>query len=153
MKFDHTIRTGIFFAAFAIGLGGAAAAFSETSYVMTCRGGGDMKAVAGQRVSQNETFAEITFRRAAQGAGVQAPQPGECAWIDRGVAAGEPNVIYYVDQGVAWTQTVCQHGACWVNTPSQGITTLMKAVSTGQSFQVHVYNDRAGHMVVTRVGP
>ncbi len=56
---------------------------AQQSYLMTCRGGGDMLAIAGQRVSNPHVFVEITYKRAAQGAGVRAPAPGECAWIDR----------------------------------------------------------------------
>lgn len=126
---------------------------AETSYVMTCRGGGDMLAIAGQRVSNPHTFVEITYKRAAQGAGTQAPAPGECAWIDRGVNGDEPDKILFNDMGVAWTQTACQNGRCWTRTPSQPVTTLMNAVTNGQSFQLHVYNDRNGHMLVTKVGP
>ena len=126
---------------------------AQQSYLMTCRGGGDMLAIAGQRVSNPHVFVEITYKRAAQGAGVRAPAPGECAWIDRGVNGDEPNKILFKDMGVAWTQTACQNGRCWTRTPSRPATDLMNAVMNGQPFQLHVYNDRAGNMVVTRVGP
>lgn len=130
-----------------------AAAQAEQSYVMTCRGGGNMQAVAGQRVSNPHVFVEITYQRAAQGAAVQAPAPGECAWIDRGVQGNEPNVIQYNDMGVSWTQTICRAGHCRVNTPSSSAASLMNAVRDGQPFQVHVYNNRNGKMIVTHVGP
>lgn len=139
-------------AAFAL-MAAHTAASAQTTYVMTCRGGGDMQAVAGQRVSNAHVFVEITYRRASQGAAVAAPAPGECAWIDRGVHGDEPNKILFNDMGVSWTQTVCRAGTCWVNTPSSGATSLMNAVRGGQPFQVHVYNDRQGHMLVTKVGP
>lgn len=126
---------------------------AQQSYLMTCRGGGDMLAIAGQRVSDPHVFVEITYKRATQGAGVQAPAPGECAWIDRGVNADEPNKIMFKDMGVSWTQTACQNGRCWTRTPSRPATDLMNAVMNGQPFQLHVYNDRAGNMIVTRVGP
>jgi hypothetical protein len=152
MSFLNPLRTTAL-AAFAALAFHATAASAETSYLMTCRGGGDMQAVAGQRVSNAHVFVEITYKRASQGAGVAAPAPGECAWIDRGVHGDEPNKILFNDMGVSWTQTVCRAGNCWVNTPSGGATALMNAVRSGQPFQVHVYNDRQGHMLVTKVGP
>jgi hypothetical protein len=132
---------------------GALPSAAAQSYVMTCRGGGNMVAVAGQRVSQPHVFVEITYKRGSAGAGVQAPNPGECTWIDRGVNGNEPDKILFDDPGVAWTQTVCRAGGCQVNTPSAPTTNLMNWVRGGQAFQVHVYNDGAGHMVVTKVGP
>jgi len=131
----------------------AAPAVAQTSYVMTCRGGGDMQAVAGQRVSNPHVFVEISFKPGSAGAGVQAPSPGECTWIDRGFRAGEPTKMLFDDNAVAWTQTVCRAGDCRVNTPSSKAMTLMNWVKTGQPFQVHVYNDSAGYMIVTKVGP
>lgn len=137
-------------AALALPAGTAAA---QTTYVMTCRGGGGMVAVAGQRVSQPQVFVEITFARAHQGAGTQAPGPGQCAWIDRGVGSNEPDKLIYTDTSVSWTQTRCTGGRCAVHTPSRGVTALMNAAASGGTFQVHAYNDRKGRFVVTRVGP
>ena len=131
----------------------AAPSIAQTSYVMTCRGGGDMQAVAGQRVSNPHVFVEIIFKPGTAGAGVQAPSPGECTWIDRGFRSGEPTKMLYDDNAVAWTQTICRAGDCWVNTPSSKAATLMNWVKGGQPFQVHVFNNNAGHMVVTKVGP
>ena len=128
-------------------------ATAQTSYVMTCRGGGDMTAVAGQRVSNPHVFVEITFKPGTAGAGVQAPNPGQCTWIDRGLRAGEPTKMIWDDHGVAWTQTVCRAGGCRVNTPSAGARQLIGWVTGGQPYQVHVYNNNAGHMVVTKIGP
>lgn len=131
----------------------AVPALAQTSYVMTCRGGGDMQAVAGQRVSNAHVFVEISFAPGSAGAGVQAPSPGECTWIDRGFGSGEPTKMLFDDNAVAWTQTVCGAGGCRVHTPSAKATTLMNWVRDGQPFQVHVYNNNQGHMIVTKVGP
>ena len=69
---------------------------AEQSYVLTCRGhgGGGMLAIADQRVSNPHIFVEITYKRAGQGAGTQAPAPGECAWMDRPVSRSEPTVLH-----------------------------------------------------------
>ena len=137
----------------AVAAGSAGMAAAQTSYVMTCRGGGDMVAVAGQRVSNPHVFVEITFKPGTAGAGTQAPAPGECTWIDRGLRSGEPNKILFDDFGVSWSQTICRAGSCQVNTPSAPATNLINWVRGGQPFQVHVYNNNAGYMVVTKVGP
>ncbi|MBW4981302.1 hypothetical protein KZZ07_02005 [Mameliella sp. CS4] len=136
----------------ALAAGGLPAA-AANSYVMTCRGGGDMVAVVGQRVSNPHVFVEITFRPGTTGAGVQAPKPGECTWIDRGMGPGEPNKILFNDMGVAWTQTACNASGCSLRTPSVTAGRFVTWVQTGQPFQVHVYNDNNGHMLVTKVGP
>jgi hypothetical protein len=70
-----TLKTTTVVAAFLIA---ASAAVGQTSYLMTCRGGGEMQAVAGQRVSDPHVFVEISFKPGIAGAGVQAPSPGEC---------------------------------------------------------------------------
>ncbi|MCP3971984.1 MAG: hypothetical protein GY717_17005 [Rhodobacteraceae bacterium] len=146
----HVVRGAL--TALALGML-ALPAVAQTSYVMTCRSGGDMSAVAGQRVSNPHVFVEITFQPGTAGAGVQAPDPGQCTWIDRGFRPGEPNKMIYDDHAVAWTQTVCRAGGCGVNTPSSGARQLIGWVRNGQPFQVHVYNNNSGHMVVTKIGP
>jgi len=151
---EHLIKR-LLGAAFAVAVAGffSLPAAAQQSYVMTCRGGGDMVAVAGQRVSDPHVFVEITFKPGTAGAGVKAPDPGECTWIDRGFRAGEPNKLIFDDNAVAWTQTVCRAGNCRVNTPSARSTQLMNWVRSAQPFQVHVFNNNAGYMVVTKVGP
>ena len=67
---------------------------AEQSYVLTCRGGAGMLAIADQRVSNPHIFVEITYKRASQGAGSQAPAPGKCAWMDRPVSKSEPTVLH-----------------------------------------------------------
>ena len=126
---------------------------AQQSYVLTCRGGGDMVAVAGQRVSNPHVFVEITFKPGTAGAGVRAPDPGQCTWIDRGFRPGEPAKLLFDDPGVAWTQTVCRAGGCRLNTPSAPARQLISWVLNAQPFQVHAYNNNSGQMVVTKVGP
>jgi len=144
------LKTTIVIAAFLVA---ANTATAQTSYLMTCRGGADMRAVAGQRVSDPHVFVEISFKPGTAGAGVQAPSPGECTWIDRGFRSGEPTKLLFDDNTVAWTQTICRVGDCWVNTPSSKAATLMNWVKGGQPFQVHVFNNNSGHLIVTKIGP
>lgn len=129
-----------------------APANAAQSYLMTCRGGGSMSSVVGQRVSNPHVFIEINYKRARQGSDFRAPRAGECAWADRGVRANEPTKIYFKDTGTKWAQTVCDSRGCRVKTPSRHITQLSNAINSGRSFQLYVYNDRNGKMIVTRVG-
>ncbi len=121
-------------------------------YVMTCRAGGGMQAIAGQRVSSREAFVSITFRGGSAGAAVRPPRPGECTWIDRGFRRGEPTKLVYKENG-SWVQSVCSTNRCNTRTNSRSIQTLVSSVKNGRSFQVHAHNDGRGNMVVTRVGP
>lgn len=123
------------------------------SYVLACRGGGAMQAVAGQRVSQRRAFVEIRFRPGRQGAGVRAPAPGECTWVDRGFRSGEPAKLIYRERGNTWIQSVCSSRGCSTSSNSRNILKLMNNVRSGRAFQLRVYNNRSGHMEVTRVGP
>ncbi|MCI2400720.1 hypothetical protein [Aliiroseovarius subalbicans] len=150
MKKHTILGTALLAGALAVTTGMAVA---EQTYVMTCRGGGDMVAVIGQRVSDPRVFVEITYHKGNAGAGVKAPALGECTWIDRGMVGDEPNKMLFDDHAVSWTQTVCRAGECHLNTPSHGATQLMKYVRRAEPFQVHVFNNRQGHMVVTKIGP
>lgn len=121
-------------------------------YVMTCRAGGSMQAIAGQRVSSREAFVSITFRGGMMGAAVRPPRPGECTWIDRGFRRGEPTKLIYKENG-SWVQSVCNAHKCDTRTNSRSIQSLMIAVRDKKTFQVHARNDGRGNMVVSRVGP
>ena len=121
-------------------------------YVMTCRAGGQMQAVAGQRVSTREAFVHIKFKPGTAGAAVRAPRAGECTWIDRGFRAGEPTKLVYKENG-SWIQSVCSLNGCTTRSNSRSMLTLINAVKSGRPFQVHAHNDRQGNMIVTRVGP
>ena len=92
------------------------------SYALTCLGGGKMKASA-----TSDGFVRITFAAASQAA---PPHKGECAWGDRGFRPGEPQMLVY--SGV--------NGE-----------TLIKAAKKGKAFQVSVYNNNQGAMVVTSI--
>ncbi|MCG6904382.1 MAG: hypothetical protein LJE68_17060 [Rhodobacter sp.] len=120
---------------------------------MTCRSGGNMQATAGVRGTSPYVYVEIRFKRGTAGAAVKAPSAGECTWIDRAVGAGEPATILFVDSSTGSTSTFCKAGDCRVSTTSQGVSKLMNLVKNAQTFQVHVYNNGAGQMRVTRIGP
>lgn len=128
-------------------------AVAQASYVMTCRSGGNMQATAGVRGINPYVFVEIRFNRGTAGAAVRPPSPGECTWIDRAIGNGEPARILFVDTSAGSASTFCRAGDCRVSTTSQGTSKLMNLVKNSQPFQVRVYNDGAGNMRVTRIGP
>ena len=68
------------------------------------------------------------------GANASPPQPGQCSWLDRGPRAGEPNsLVVSNNRGTA--------------------AYLMQSMFGGGNFYVHVFNNNAGGMVVTKTGP
>lgn len=98
---------------------------APAGYAITCTGGGNMTAQA-----SSDGFLRILFDAAAQGSAAAAPQPGQCAWADRGFRPGEPQMLVY---GVSAT----------------GADLLALAANQGIPFQVHAYNNNQGAMVVT----
>lgn len=131
----------------------AQSAAAQTSYVMSCRSGGNMQATAGVRGEDPYVFAQIRYMRGSAGAAVIPPSPGECTWIDRGVGTGEPSTILFVDTSTAAVSTFCKAGDCRVSTSSLGVQKLMNFVKNQQAFQVHVYNNGSGQMIVTKIRP
>jgi len=67
---------------------------THPSFPLVCQGGGNMKVSILSRGHVRRTTFVVEFVRAAQGANVRAPGPGECAWQDRGVSPAEPNKLY-----------------------------------------------------------
>jgi hypothetical protein len=106
----------------------AAVAAAPVGYLITCHGGGGMTAKASK-----DGFVRIIFDFAAQGSLARAPDPGECAWADRGFRPGEPEMLIYrpasVEEGNA----------------------LVEAALTGGLIQVHGYNNNNGAMIVTQI--
>lgn len=101
---------------------------AQESYPMICRGGGAMSANANASGSIRLAFAW------GPGANSSPPQPGQCSWLDRGARAGEPNsLVVSNDRGTA--------------------AYLIQSMFGGGNFYVHVYNNSAGGMVVTKTGP
>ncbi len=96
------------------------------SYLLMCNGGGNMRAMIGASGTIQLDFA------AGRAAG--APGAGECTWVDRAFRPGEPTVL------------AMRHNR-------SGAEYLMRGMLDDGRFFVHAYNDRSGHMIVTRTGP
>ena len=62
------------------------------------------------------------------------PASGECVWLDRGFREGEPGVLRFAGD-------------------LADARYLADAIFGNTTFYAHVYDDGAGAMIVTRVGP
>ena len=96
------------------------------SYLLMCNGGGNMRAMIGSSGTIQLDFA------AGRAAG--APGAGECTWVDRTFRPGEPTVLA-------------------MRNNRAGAEYLLRGMLEDGRFFVHAYNDRSGHMIVTRTGP
>jgi hypothetical protein len=105
-----------------------AAPVQPTSYLLTCVGGGQMTG------RLDMAGAVVDFAPAAQGAAAAAPNPGECAWHDRGFRPGEPVTLSLSEPLRAGDAEA-----------------LVQATQPGGSFQVRAYNNGQGTMVVTAI--
>jgi len=148
----------------------AAIACAETSYPLICRGGPDMK--FSLSVNNTSTTVLIRFKHASQGVGskTRGPgwetlQPGECAWVDRGVAADEPEVIAHTVQqapffGMEWDAdgsglagNSVRLGNAQMSCDSQLLKNhpyIVQLLPDSAAYQVfYVYNDGHGYFNVT----
>jgi hypothetical protein len=132
------------------------------SYLMMCRGGGIMSAMASapRGRATSDRFA-ITFEKSATAAQSSGPGPGQCAWIDRPLDNNEPAELRYISRDVAtvnsWVVTyqnkLNRRGiGSGVRVLSSDAETLINAVRYGDAFYIHVYNSNEGYMRITRVG-
>ncbi len=64
-----------------------APANAQTTYIMTCKAGGNLYNWT-RSESNGRVTTTVYFSGGSQGAAVQAPAPGQCTWIDRGLRAG-----------------------------------------------------------------
>jgi hypothetical protein len=134
------------------GLGGPAqqAVAEPTSYVLMCRGGGPMM----YRVESIGTTVRIVvnFVKSPAAGTVRPPAPGECTWLDRPINGAEPHQLF-VDAPGDLKVTCNSAGQCRVEGLPGALQSLINAMRSGGTFQVHVYNRGTGNFKVTRVGP
>lgn len=103
---------------------GAAAA---DGFPLVCNGNG-------MSVSSEGGNTIVFFLAGTAAAGTTPPGPGQCAWLDRPFRPGEP------------TRLVIPN-----NVPGAG--DIANIVNSGGTFFVRAFNNNAGAMVVTHVGP
>ena len=101
---------------------------ASPGYLIACSGGRGMTAA-----STNDGFVRIRFGGTLGGLNMGYPEPGKCAWADRGFRPGEPLMLAYQRQ------------------PGDDkiVKDLLRAAKNGGQFQVHANNDGNGAMLVT----
>ncbi|HMT13377.1 MAG TPA: hypothetical protein PKE19_01380 [Aestuariivirga sp.] len=98
------------------------------SYPLVCKAGNAMNATL-----RGNGTAIVSFIAAAQAASDAAPGPSQCTWLDRPLNSAEPTRLRSNDRAFS--------------------RYLMDAMLNSGSFYVQVFNDGAGNMIVTHVGP
>ena len=104
------------------------------SYPLMCRGGGAMKG----KISN--WYIELEFQGAKQGAHVRPPQPGECAWLDRGFLPGEPQVFYWFPKPITSYNMDYEHNRITkLNSGNNQFEYVVNGLLNQTGFQVHAY--------------
>lgn len=122
------------------------------SYPMVCRAGGNMYVQTALR-TDDKLVLEVSFTRAPVSANTRMPAPGTCAWPDRPLRSSEPTKLRLEVANAGWMNVRCTQGFCEVQANSGDVMEMFGAVTGRLPFQVEVYNDRNGHMMITKVGP
>ena len=110
-----------------LSLAAAAPAEAETSYPLTCRGGGYLN------ISNDAAGGVYISFTASGGAVPMGLQPGECTWSDRALRVGEPTVI--------------------CDSVASALSYVQLLLQDTQYLILQVYNEGGTCMRVTRVGP
>jgi hypothetical protein len=138
---------------------------TKTSYLMVCKGGGDMVAWIEQNYISSDVrvVVYVTFRASPQAASRQEPAPGTCAWVDRPLSAIEQRdlSLAYQWQGedVPVHRINLHHGRAEAlldasSVPIENLRYLLDAVYNGKLFYVHCYHNQYDHNFrMTGLGP
>jgi len=128
------------------------------SFVLECRGGGEMNAT----VYKNGEVIIKGFRSARTAAKAQSPSSGECAWLDRPMRRDEPKELWDAHRKSPIAFVTMRRGnkntISLMDTARYPIITVLTAIQTGQVFLVHVKQIRINHgkrpiFRIERVGP
>ncbi len=123
-------------------------AFAERpSYVMICRGGGDMYAIF-------DNISGLVELHAAGGTRAASPGPGECVWVDRGMPLRISSSLFGISNSNLVRGINVKQGkiakALFTNSKVQQ---LFDAVYYGRTFYVHARRKGIGNFEVTKIGP
>jgi len=132
-----------------------------TSYVMVCRGGGDMSFSFYQTGRVPLT---IGAKGGTVGASQRPPEPGECTWVDRGMREGEecvPSTRYLqlkIDADVVGpkpyiNEIVFQYGRMKIWYRNKKIGDLIDAITNGKIFYLRARRKAPHKFEVTKIGP
>jgi len=117
---------------------------TPSSYVLMCKGGGNMS--IDYNSSTNKLIVNFHGGNRAGSNGVAA---GSCTWVDRGFRNAEPRKL--CQTGVN-DVTFHLNGSDKVTSMNSSKAPYIKKILRGNAFQVRVYNDRSGCMKITRPG-
>ena len=86
---------------------------------------------------------KVDFIGAKHGAGTHPPQPGECAWLDRGFRPGEPRKFRWAAKRKMLLQAFFDsQDVTKIHSSSQKFNYLAKGILNGEVFQVHAYRGK-----------
>ena len=130
--------------------------FAQTSYELVCRGGGTLYfnyTPFSNFWSQPQIWID-NISKGSRGVGnsleaISSLQPGQCAWKDRPIHANEPSRIIipvnYNNFSISWHQ-----GKVMGISSTLSYINNLQDPNRYQSF--HVYNDRRGNFISTKIG-
>jgi hypothetical protein len=148
--------------AVALGVIGTSPARAKTSYVLSCRGGGNMMMEVSS--GSESTSVKIVFNRGNYAGTAQPVRSGDCTWIDRGMLESEPNVLHLGVNDALAAVVVRANGTVdrfnyFYKESARSIDKLrylIDSVLQDRPFQVHAYAERHGryfYLKATRIGP
>ena len=118
---------------------------ARTSYVLMCKGGGNMN------IDYDSVRNKLTVNfKAGNRGGSHGVSAGNCTWVDRGFRPREPHRLCQLGVNDVKFR---MNGADKVVRLSSSKAPYIKNILRGRAFQVRVYNDNAGCMRVTKPGP
>lgn len=144
----------------------ASAANAQPAYWLTCQGGPGMKITTNHDVDSagrpGATAMFVYFQAAPTAA---RPGPGQCVWLDRTFRPGEPQVLWIKSPNIEFAFQVMGDGTIVRDSGGPRLNVegtrnseearkwdrIVRAVMTGQPFQVKVYNSGNRVMVITDV--
>ncbi len=117
---------------------------TPSSYVLMCKGGGNMSI----KYNSSTNKLVVNFHGGSR-AGNNGVAAGSCTWVDRGFRSSEPRKLCQLGVNDVVFQ---MNGSDKVTSISSSKAPYIKKILRGDTFQVRVYNDGAGCMKVTRPG-
>jgi hypothetical protein len=130
------------------------------SYPIACRGGGDFDIGLTGYSTATETGTQLTFRYKVSGGPATAGlEPGECAWMDRGINDIGEKILRFRFRSALFLMTVRRTGERVVPILTTGgsgrdLQELYYKMTGAEEFQAHAYYDsEEGILIATKYRP
>ncbi len=135
---------------------------AATSYVLSCRGGGNMTIELHSGGDGSGMW--IVFHRGNYAGSVQPVRSGDCTWIDRGMLESEPTRLLvnvndaFVSAVIRANGTVERFNYSYKERARsiENLRYVIDSVLQDRPFQVHAYavkHARGDYLKATRIGP